>query len=56
MLITIMVWVICAILPVEVKGGIIVSVDEEGAQLSDYSRGHILDYGEAVVMPGLVDM
>ncbi|CAA7410607.1 unnamed protein product [Spirodela intermedia] len=41
---------------VEVKGGIIVSVAEGGDQFSDYSQGYILDYGDAVVMPGLVDI
>ncbi|CAA6673379.1 unnamed protein product [Spirodela intermedia] len=41
---------------VEVKGGIIISVAEGGDQFSDYSQGYILDYGDAVVMPGLVDI
>ncbi|XP_078445949.1 allantoinase-like isoform X1 [Wolffia australiana] len=41
---------------VEVKNGIIVSIVEGHGQALDNSPVHILDYGDAVVMPGLVDV
>uniref|UniRef100_A0A1D1YPD9 allantoinase n=2 Tax=Anthurium amnicola TaxID=1678845 RepID=A0A1D1YPD9_9ARAE len=40
---------------VQVKRGVIVSVVREN-QLIEYPREHLVDYGEAVVMPGLVDV
>ncbi|XP_077216050.1 allantoinase [Tasmannia lanceolata] len=41
---------------VEVKGGSIVSVVKQEYQLGKVKEGHVLDYGEAVLMPGLIDV
>lgn len=42
---------------VEVKGGIIVSVVKEADwHKKQRSRVKVIDYGEAVLMPGLVDV
>lgn len=41
----------------EVKGGIIVSVVKEvDWHKSQRSRVKVIDYGEAVIMPGLIDV
>ncbi|XP_068645585.1 allantoinase-like [Aristolochia californica] len=40
---------------VEVKGGTIVSVIE-GVQAGELPQGNVVDYGDAVVMPGLIDV
>ncbi|KAK2644080.1 hypothetical protein Ddye_019275 [Dipteronia dyeriana] len=41
---------------VEVKGGNIVSIVNEGDWRKKYKTGQVVDYGEAVIMPGLVDV
>lgn len=41
---------------VEVKEGNIVSIVKEEDWQGNSKRGHIIDYGEAVVMPGLIDV
>lgn len=41
---------------VEVRGGKIVSVLEGSCQSEQIEKGHVVDYGEAVVMPGLIDV
>ncbi|KAA8515270.1 hypothetical protein F0562_018500 [Nyssa sinensis] len=41
---------------VEIQGGNIISVVEEGDWQGNIRRGQVIDYGEAVVMPGLIDV
>lgn len=41
---------------VELKGGNIISVVEEKDWQGSVRSGQIIDYGEAVVMPGLIDV
>lgn len=41
---------------VEVNGGIIVSVVEGYDLQGPFSGGHVVDYGDAVIMPGLIDV
>ncbi|XP_038971157.1 uncharacterized protein LOC103721871 [Phoenix dactylifera] len=41
---------------VEVKGGIIVSVVQGDYLQSSFSRARVVDYGDAVIMPGLIDV
>ncbi|GAV77921.1 Amidohydro_1 domain-containing protein [Cephalotus follicularis] len=41
---------------VEVKGGNIISIVMEEEWHRNSKRGHVIDYGEAVVMPGLIDV
>lgn len=38
------------------KEGNIVSIVKEEDWQGNSKRGHIIDYGEAVVMPGLIDV
>lgn len=43
-------------LTVEVKGGSIVSVVDGDNWRENVKSGRVMDYGEAVVMPGLIDV
>lgn len=47
---------LCCKCAVQVKGGMIVSVVKGEDQLAEFAGLHLVDYGEAVVMPGLVDV
>ncbi|KAA8525044.1 hypothetical protein F0562_011462 [Nyssa sinensis] len=40
---------------IEIQGGNIISVVEEGDWQGNIRSGKVIDYGEAVVMPGLID-
>lgn len=41
---------------VEIRGGNIVSVVKDEVQDSKVKNGHVVDYGEAALMPGLIDV
>nr|XP_048329415.1 allantoinase isoform X2 [Ziziphus jujuba var. spinosa] len=41
---------------VEIQGGKIVSIVKEDQKRSSSKLGHVIDYGEAVIMPGLIDV
>lgn len=41
---------------VEIRGGNIGSIVKDKDQHDKVLKGHVVDYGEAVVMPGLVDV
>lgn len=41
---------------VEIKDGKIASIVKEDEKLKSSKLGHVIDYGEAVVMPGLIDV
>ncbi|KAA8524430.1 hypothetical protein F0562_010846 [Nyssa sinensis] len=40
---------------IEIQGGNIISVVEEGDWQGNIRSGKVIDYGEVVVMPGLID-
>ncbi|KAA8519961.1 hypothetical protein F0562_014217 [Nyssa sinensis] len=41
---------------IEIQGGNIISVVEEGDWQENIRSGQVIDYGKAVVMPGLIDV
>ena len=41
---------------VEIKDGKIASIVKEDGKIESSKLRHVIDYGEAVVMPGLIDV